>query len=737
MRQINELVSTESGFKFRLRRMVKAKLKYVYFCSQNKEKIWRRPSSGKRDRVAINKKFTCYGRLVLRLCLRSRTLNLTMYHEYHTPHVDISVSDDMNLFIAERMATSTPAEIFRDLKASSLHGANEISQKQVYYLWQKGNERLWKRDKDQITSASLLLRERGAQNVSLHTEHLNGIAVYCEETIGRLSSCTKELSMDATYGTNNCGMDLFAVLAEFEGTGVPLGYCFIRVKKPLDGMTTRTNPGEWSLLLCQFLRYFRDVGFQPSFFGTDKDKSEIDAVERTWPGVKVQLCLWHAKRAIRAKLKDSSKKQVNTSYSPEELSQLPGFEVCWAATPAKRPDGPHKVGNCGCPSSALNFTAAGRLEPSTEEERNVVLEMFSRHFNDHSLIPDRSGVFRPKESIYWQSVSEAYQWCRQRNYPNLWAYLYVNWYKPSSWKQWARAANASEIPTLKTTMIVESHWRKLKHDYLHRFNRHRIDLVFYILLTRVIPDAVIKLDNLLGAAVRSTPASWRKQFKSTWRKHEKQHVHESAMAQYHTDPIAGVCACPSFLQSRFLLCKHIVNCFLPPRVGEGSAIFFNGIKRQRSSPFWSQLNQLELNPSFLHLRAQTEANEESDSDEFESIQAEDDGGDNLCFEDETSEDDEGEQDEILDEGEQEEILEVSTNTEPNDVELQRARSFISNVAWLNTIVQHQDACSNLQFLSKVAEERGLNDIISALRSDVEGCSRTWGKRRHKASIYYK
>jgi hypothetical protein len=32
--------------------------------------------------------------------------------------------------------------------------------------------------------------------------------------------------MDSTFGTNNAGMDMFAVLAEAEGTGVPLAYYF-------------------------------------------------------------------------------------------------------------------------------------------------------------------------------------------------------------------------------------------------------------------------------------------------------------------------------------------------------------------------------------------------------------------------------------------------------------------------------------------------------------------------------
>jgi hypothetical protein len=37
------------------------------------------------------------------------------------------------------------------------------------------------------------------------------------------------LAMDATYGTNDKGMKLFAVMAEFDGTGISLAYCFVDV----------------------------------------------------------------------------------------------------------------------------------------------------------------------------------------------------------------------------------------------------------------------------------------------------------------------------------------------------------------------------------------------------------------------------------------------------------------------------------------------------------------------------
>ena len=95
--------------------------------------------------------------------------------------------------------------------------------------------------------------------------------------------------MDATFGTNNVRMDLFAVLAEYDGTGVPVAYCFIETMISQDGVR-RVDPGALSRLLSQFLMPIRSARFNPSFFGTEKDHSEMTAVKQVWPHTTPQLC---------------------------------------------------------------------------------------------------------------------------------------------------------------------------------------------------------------------------------------------------------------------------------------------------------------------------------------------------------------------------------------------------------------------------------------------------------------
>ncbi|CAG8755496.1 10531_t:CDS:2, partial [Dentiscutata erythropus] len=43
---------------------------------------------------------------------------------------------------------------------------------------------------------------------------------------------------------------------------------------------------------------------------------------------------------------------------------------------------------------------------------------------------------------------------------------------------------------------IENHWRLIKHDYLSEYNRVRLDLLAYIIVTQVIPGQVDQLQQL-------------------------------------------------------------------------------------------------------------------------------------------------------------------------------------------------------------------------------------------------
>lgn len=129
---------------------------------------------------------------------------------------------------------------------------------------------------------------------------------------------------------------------------------------------------------------------------------------------------------------------------------------------------------------------------SDSKERSTVLEMFSCQFNADLWILDGFGTRPSKECIHRKCAGMMYEWYKERDFFKIWAYLYVNWYKLGQWKLWARSANPDEIPVLKTTMIVDSHWRRVKHNFLNKFNRSRIDLLILALTPQSIPQGIIR-----------------------------------------------------------------------------------------------------------------------------------------------------------------------------------------------------------------------------------------------------
>ena len=99
-------------------------------------------------------------------------------------------------------------------------------------------------------------------------------------------------------------------------------------------------------------------------------------------------------------------------------------------------------------------TTAGRHTFCPIEHRDTVVALMERHFCAHPLIP---GYSVPKrEHIKAWAVKQMYDFCALHDLPNLWAYLWENWYRRGRWELWARSANPREIPRLKTTMLVEA-----------------------------------------------------------------------------------------------------------------------------------------------------------------------------------------------------------------------------------------------------------------------------------------
>ncbi|KAJ7223374.1 hypothetical protein GGX14DRAFT_310039, partial [Mycena pura] len=140
-----------------------------------------------------------------------------------------------------------------------------------------------------------------------------------------------------------------------------------------------------------------------------------------------------------------------------------------------------------------------------------------QHSLAHPLIP---GYCAPTATaIHYWAVKQIYEFCVEHAYPGLFAYLWENWYRSGRWELWARSAHPT-IPRLRTTMICESHWRLIKHDYLPHFHSPRLDLLAYVLVQKLTPHYYEKFTDFVTISNRSRLEDlpcWRKPFKKLWR----------------------------------------------------------------------------------------------------------------------------------------------------------------------------------------------------------------------------
>jgi hypothetical protein len=136
-------------------------------------------------------------------------------------------------------------------------------------------------------------------------------------------------------------------------------------------------------------------------------------------------------------------------------------------------------------------------------------------------------------------------------------------------------------------------WRRIKKDFLHHFPMPRIDLLVWILVTKLAPHYCRKLDHALNnhGRYRELP-SWRKEFKRDWKKAARTPASELVDVKYKPDPWRWVCTCPHFVKSRFLICKHLVQLVQPV-----PAHFFLQVRRNGTTPFWSHENLIPIIPN--------------------------------------------------------------------------------------------------------------------------------------------
>ncbi|KAL3697295.1 hypothetical protein R1sor_011371 [Riccia sorocarpa] len=330
----------------------------------------------------------------------------------------------------------------------------------------------------------------------------------------------KEIVIDSTFKTNSLRFELFCIYANVGGVGMPLCYLLYskhRVTQPTAG-SREPRSGKDRVRKEMLKRWFstlREKGLKHIFAVIDKDVGQIGGIEETFPNTYVQMCLWHAQRAVELRI---------------QLLDAPIRPYDAAAAHAVH----EFIDETWIPENLLQ---RGHICPV--DSKKSVLWMFSRHYDMSPLVPRRDGFYSSAEELYRKACKEAYEWCRSNDLVHFWGYLWNQWYCPKKWRRFSRSAK----PLLcfsRTTNIAESHWRLLKYNYKYECNRPRLDKLVYILLTGFMQDRSI---SFLQFDVSREQPSWWLKFRSRWNKYSSEE--RDPNTPFH-DLEKWVCSCIEF-----------------------------------------------------------------------------------------------------------------------------------------------------------------------------------------------
>ncbi|KAJ3743841.1 hypothetical protein EV360DRAFT_13494, partial [Lentinula raphanica] len=373
----------------------------------------------------------------------------------------------------------------------------------------------------------------------------------------------------------------------------PLSYCLLST-------VSATTPGKRKRAIEKWAEQVKaKYHLNPRHIGTDKDLGEIGPCQTVWPTAKITICWWHQRKAVRERLQKA--KLSTTPYNSVAAHQVFSFIDIYFIPPGKPdpwereggregggrdtvvddpPSAERSISN-NKPSLTIVLPATQSFPPSSaplkgiapgpststqtpvtngdanvedenemnakrkfcsSEFREAVLSKMDAHRHAHPLIP---GYAEPSpEGIYSWAVKRMYNFCVEHDLRELWAYLWENWYRPPRWKLWTRSPSP-EIPRLRTTMINESHWRHIKHDFLHYFHKPRVDLLVWILVAKLTPTYQRKLEDLTVDKGRYRGlACWRKVFKREWKKLEQMPITLPMRIEYRPNIKRWACVEP-------------------------------------------------------------------------------------------------------------------------------------------------------------------------------------------------
>ncbi|GJE99912.1 hypothetical protein PsYK624_161870 [Phanerochaete sordida] len=265
-------------------------------------------------------RFNCKGFLYINATKTSPLMTITMRHdERHRKYVNIELPDQWKDYIEEHALSRTAGDIWRHIEREELKKRSvtddpiPFKSSAVYYYWHTVTEQAWKFAKDPFESARAFLTEKGVENSVevLEIEDVPGtkaLAFQITDFMSEWAEHTQELGMDSTWNTNSANFELFAAVAGAEGSGIPLAFLMIQSSK-------EAAEGAKEQLITSFLSQLKARGVNPEYTLSDKDWSEINAMNAVWPKAKHLLCFWHVLRALKKRL--AKNKERPSKYDAE------------------------------------------------------------------------------------------------------------------------------------------------------------------------------------------------------------------------------------------------------------------------------------------------------------------------------------------------------------------------------------------------------------------------------------
>ncbi|CAG8538421.1 3239_t:CDS:1 [Paraglomus occultum] len=374
-------------------------------------------------RPAIDR-YPCGGNITINIninkCQATIDIEHLMAHEYPT-YRENNIPQNAIAWISRNVNRGfRKIEFYKRLREEKLINPTVHTYQQVYYWALKFSAQQY------VTNVSnQLLSSRNFLEQQELTDQGYKVIFYLENDFVRALGFTtpflrriqtnniSEIIVDSTFKTNQENFEVFAVINNCGGYGVPFAYLYVSTmaasSERLHDLTNNINTRV--KVLKEFFSLLRADGVLPSFILLDKDAGEIAAAEEAWSWTaSIQICLWHVEHAVERKLREKRQKmsQYTSQVANDAKQQFEFIDEHWI------PNG-----------QANDLCAEGDIQD--------ILKMIKRHSVLHPLIPINEGTFLTSDDIYRQSVREAYNYCKQKNLVYLWGYLWINWYKKNWW----------------------------------------------------------------------------------------------------------------------------------------------------------------------------------------------------------------------------------------------------------------------------------------------------------------